>query len=222
MPGGRSGWWSWPPCSPQRPGASRPEACRNRARVTGAYRCLDHEAVDPQAILARAHVVGHQETAGHGPAGAGGTGYHRGGLARPSRHPRPGPARGSHASGPARPYDAGADAGAPALGPAGAAGVGPRPRRRREAYHPQAPAACRHRTPAVAEPVWRRCARRPPAVRRPALCASVTAKPTCMTCACRTAPRGWTGWCGRRGTGGLTIRSAPCGPRSPPHRWSRP
>ena len=35
----------------QRPGASRPEACGNRARVTAAYRCLDHEAVDPQAIL---------------------------------------------------------------------------------------------------------------------------------------------------------------------------
>ena len=35
----------------QRPGASLPEACGNRARLKAAYRFFDHEAVDPQAIL---------------------------------------------------------------------------------------------------------------------------------------------------------------------------
>jgi hypothetical protein len=34
-----------------RPGASRPEACGNRARWKAADRFFDHEAVDPQAIL---------------------------------------------------------------------------------------------------------------------------------------------------------------------------
>src|SRR5437870_13403241 len=38
----------------QRPGASLPEACGNRARLKAAYRFFDNEAVDPQAILERA------------------------------------------------------------------------------------------------------------------------------------------------------------------------
>jgi len=40
----------------QRPGASLPEACGNRARLKAASRCFDHEAVDPQAIL-ESHVM---------------------------------------------------------------------------------------------------------------------------------------------------------------------
>jgi len=40
----------------QRPGASLPEACGNRARLKAAYRFFDNEAVDPQAIL-ESHVM---------------------------------------------------------------------------------------------------------------------------------------------------------------------
>ena len=40
----------------QRPGASLPEACGNRARLKAAYRFFDNEAIDPQAIL-ESHVL---------------------------------------------------------------------------------------------------------------------------------------------------------------------
>lgn len=40
----------------QRPGASLPEACGNRAMLKAAYRFFDNEAVDPQAIL-ESHVM---------------------------------------------------------------------------------------------------------------------------------------------------------------------
>ena len=40
----------------QRPGASLPEACGNRAMLKAAYRFFDNEAIDPQAIL-ESHVI---------------------------------------------------------------------------------------------------------------------------------------------------------------------
>ncbi|MBI3329527.1 MAG: transposase [Nitrospinae bacterium] len=40
----------------QRPGASLPEACGNRAMVKAAYRFFDNEAIDPQDMLV-SHVV---------------------------------------------------------------------------------------------------------------------------------------------------------------------
>jgi len=50
----------------QRPGASLPEACGNRAMLKAAYRFFDNEAIDPQAIL-ESHVLATSDRLAHVP-----------------------------------------------------------------------------------------------------------------------------------------------------------
>src|SRR4029453_4582076 len=134
----------------QRPGASLPEACGDRAALKAAYRFFDNTAIAPQNLL-DSHVdatlsrlapvplvlavqdtteldwTTHPATPGLGPPG------------------HPGPSR------PARAHHAGVHARAGALGPVGPTGVGPRPQRRGQARHPQAAPDCREGKSEVAD-----------------------------------------------------------------------